>query len=502
MTRRLIAVGLIALSALLFASQPAAAQRDPVPWFGVVEPHDAHIHASELGVGWGRARFLWPWVQPEGPDQWVEAELTSEQLARERDAGRETVAILIGVADWARDADGLPRGLYLPYVDPEILWAAYVTEAVSRYAGRIDHWIIWNEPDVWDVDHPGFTWPGTVEDFVQLMRVSYLAAKDANPDSIIHLAAMSHYWDALYGRELYFTRLLDTLTADQHAARHNYYYDVATLHLYFNPADVYELVAAYRAMQSDYGIDKPLWLVETNAAPADDPARPVPQPTFKVSLAEQAAFAPQALALSRAAGADRVSIYKLIDTEGDIAANPEPFGLVRADGATRPAFRTTQVAVDRLADAHTLHWADRGPVAQVIAYTDTQVIRLLWSRLPVAQQVAVPARAHGAVHLDMWGTPTPLPAAQGVYTVTLAGATCGEAIGDFCMIGGPVIYIVEDVDESAYSTDDMHVRVLASSETVMEALATPRRPPLPVGLVALPLLLGTWILIRKGSKPQ
>ena len=94
---------------------------------------------------------------------------------------------------------------------------------------------------------------------------------------------------------------------------------------------------------------KPVWLVETDAPPIDDPAWPVLNWTCQVTQQEQAAFIPQALAVGLAGGAQRIAIYKMQDTTGDVAANPEPFGLVRMDGSRRPAFTTYQVAVQYLA---------------------------------------------------------------------------------------------------------------------------------------------------------
>ena len=43
-----------------------------------------------------------------------------------------------------------------------------------------------NEPDIYS-DDIRYTWEGSVEDFYQLMKVSYLAVKDANPDDDVNL---------------------------------------------------------------------------------------------------------------------------------------------------------------------------------------------------------------------------------------------------------------------------------------------------------------------------
>ena len=94
-----------------------------------------------------------------------------------------------------------------------------------------------------------------------------------------------------------------------------------------------------------YGLDKPIWLVETNAPPIDDPAWPVPNWTLSVTQNEQAAFVPQALVSALAAGAERIALYKLKDTADDRAANPEPFGLIRQNGNRRPAYSTYRIAI-------------------------------------------------------------------------------------------------------------------------------------------------------------
>jgi hypothetical protein len=453
---------IVALLLSFVANGNSASAQDrvpPDPRFGAVEAHDAPDQATMLGIGWGRARFHWAWIQPNGPDQWIDAELTPDEVSREQEDGREIVGLLIGVPEWARDDEGLPRGLDLPPNDPDNFWAGFVREAVTRYRGVVDHWIIWNEPDVWDADHPGYTWSGTEADYVQLLKVAYLVAKEVNPDTVMHLTAVSHWWDALYGRELYFERLIDALVAEPDAADHHYYFDVATLHLYFNPVSSYEVIDQYTQIQRDHGLDKPIWLVETNAAPSTDPSWPVPDPTFRVSLLEQAAYMPQALVLASAAGAERIAIYKLIDTAGDISANPEPFGLVRSDGSARPVFQTTRVAIEQLSGAETITWTDQHLAAQVVIEHVDSVTRMFWSRVPAAQQVRVPALTDHAVLIDMWGTETLISPNQGTYTIILYGGECQQTTGDYCMIGGPPVYLVE----AGASTVDLPTLTLDSS---------------------------------------
>ena len=90
----------------------------------------------------------------------------------------------------------------------------------------------------------------------RLQRVAYLAAKEANPDAVIHLGAFTYFWDPGY-----FDRFLDVLAADPDAAANDFYFDAATAHLYFQPNAVYNVLYAFRQVMADHGLDKPIWLV-------------------------------------------------------------------------------------------------------------------------------------------------------------------------------------------------------------------------------------------------
>jgi hypothetical protein len=410
--------------------------------FGAVEAYHAPVAAGQAGVAWQRVRFHWAEIQAGGEGSWDDGDFPDAVLARELAAGRQVVGLLIGLPAWANE-NSIPRGLYLSHTDPTNTWATFVRTVVGRYAGRIDHWILWNEPDVWDPNHPGHTWGGTLEDFVQLMRVGYVTAKETNPGAVIHLAAVTHWWDAAYGRQLYFQRFLDAVAADPNAAADNYFFDVATLHLYFQPHLIFDITSYYYGLMNAHGFWKPIWIVETNAAPSMDPAWPVANPRFHVSLEEQAAFMPQALALGMAAGAQRIAVYKMADTAGDVAANPEPFGLVRADGSCRPAFSTFQLATTMLAGATRVIRDQWDEVGQVTVEQPGGTTTVLFSRVPGPRVAQVPANGPTAILVDMWGNRQSVSAANGVFTIELPAAPCSQAAGDYCIIGGPTYYLVQ-----------------------------------------------------------
>ena len=421
-------------------------QANTDPRFGVIETYESPEDALQSGAGWTRVRFQWADVQAAGPDSWT-PDVSEAQIDGEVEAGRLVVGLLIGIPDWARDENRLPTGLFLPHNDPENSWAAYVREAVGRYQGRIDHWIIWNEPDIWDTNAPGHTWDGTEADFLQLQRTAYLTAKDTNPNVVIHLAAMTYFWDAQFGREQYLDRFFQVLTADPQAEANNYYFDILTAHLYFQPNLIYDVISEFDQIRKDNGIPyKPIWLVETNAPPINDPSWPVDNWTLSVAIDEQAAFMPQVLASALAAGAERVAIYKLKDTEDDRQANPEPFGLLRMDGSPRPAFTTYQVAVQYLSDFITVRRKRWDAVGQIWLTQPGRTTTVLFSRLPIPQQAQVEATAETAVLVTMWGEREEITARDGFFTIDLPPALCTQSIGDYCMIGGSTFYLVQSTN--------------------------------------------------------
>jgi hypothetical protein len=64
-------------------------------------------------------------------------------------------------------------------------WAAYVTERVKQAGGRVKYWELWNEP-------PNFIGPGqTAADYARLLVTTYDAAKAADPNCQVGMAAKS-----------------------------------------------------------------------------------------------------------------------------------------------------------------------------------------------------------------------------------------------------------------------------------------------------------------------
>jgi hypothetical protein len=137
-------------------------------------------------------------------------------------------------------------------------------------------------------------------------------------------------------------------------------------------------------------------------------------------------------------------VYKMADTPGDRAANPEPFGLVRMDGSQRPAFRAFQIAATYLAGFRLATLDRRDEAAQVTVDRGSQTTTVLWSRVTAPQKVTLGARAGSALIVDTrTGAAWTQGASGGAYTLNLPGATCTQIAGGSCLIGGWPILVVE-----------------------------------------------------------
>ncbi len=393
--------------------------------------------ASEAGAGYTRILLRWDVIQPDSSVDWKPANVPDPLIAGELAAGREVVAILIGTPAWARTGEGTDSRA-VPDMEA---WRAFVQRMAQQYQGRIRHWIIWNEPDVWMHDHPGSTWVGSDEDYLRLLKTAYLAVKGVDPGLQVYVAGVTYHWDQEYGRKPFLERLLDLISTDPEAAANGGYFDGVVYHLYFNPGQTVQVLAETRQALDRHGLaGKSIWINETNAPPSDDPQEPPwSKPRFPVSLAQQAAFVLQQFALAFSSGAERVEIYKLRNT-ADHPESIEPFGLLRADNSQRPAFAAFRVATSYLSGFSRAYRQQQGEVMAVTFERGPETTTVLWATGRRPARALVRATAAEATLVDATGATRTVPASGGHYTLDLPGAACS---GEPCSIGGSPLLLVE-----------------------------------------------------------
>ncbi|MCJ7737028.1 MAG: hypothetical protein MUQ10_06890, partial [Anaerolineae bacterium] len=437
--RMFLAVTIATILLTGISALPVDAQTTPPDRrFGAVEACWDPVAAAEIGVGWERILLYWSELQPSGRDDWNPYHLPDEWLSNAAQANREVVGLLKHTPQWATDGIagcGVPRGLYLPVDDPGNLWANFVRLVVEKYQGRIDHWIIWNEPDIAPTEY-GAQWCGSVEDYYQLLKVAYLAAHEVNPNVTIHLAGLTYWHD-----QKYLQKFLAVATSDPGASENGYYFDVVSLHIYFKSETVSDVFRAIRGTLSTHGIQKPIWLNETNAATNSDSQWDYPDANYQIDPDEQASFLMQSFALALSQGAERIAVYKWRDQYFPPEGN-EPNGIIRPDYSRLPAVDAYRTIVNNYSGTASAH-ADRQPEYTVVTLSrGTRTTRVMWARTEVEATITLPALAPQAMLIEQDGTERQVTPVDGQYTVTLPGARCADTRG--CIIGGRTYLLVEE----------------------------------------------------------
>jgi polysaccharide biosynthesis protein PslG len=134
--------------------------------------------AAGTGVGWIREEFRWDWVEhPLGNWDWG---FTDEMVQDARGRNLE----ILGLLGYNNSAQTMGEA---NFTVPDIgLWKTYITQVVTHYKGQIHAWEVWNEPDV-----PYF-WKGSVADYVNLLKETYVTIKAIDPTATVLNGACSN----------------------------------------------------------------------------------------------------------------------------------------------------------------------------------------------------------------------------------------------------------------------------------------------------------------------
>jgi len=141
----------------------------------------------ELGAPWIVEYFPWPYIEPEeGEFTWGHSDVVIKHAENQ---GLTVIARLGWVPAWARP-DSDEQETTLTYLDADHCgdFADFVATFVARYRGRVEHVIIWNEPNL------SFEWgyrPVDPEGYVELLRTVTPRAHAANPDVLVLAGALA-----------------------------------------------------------------------------------------------------------------------------------------------------------------------------------------------------------------------------------------------------------------------------------------------------------------------
>jgi hypothetical protein len=457
--------------------------------FGLVQGIQAPDLALQAGARWDRVIFPWSLIQKDGPNSWNELYFTDGNLRAQVQRGVTLVGVMMYTPQWAsvdpprgRPVDR-PQGLSLPYNDPKNTWGQFVRKLAARQRGVVDYWAIWNEPDLFD---PAirYTWDGSYEEYFQLLKVAYLNIKEVNPQAKVILGGLAYWWDKEYGRPPYLGPLFEVMARDPDRRRNGDYFDIVAVHTYNAPLNSYAVPLIMREILQARGLNKPIWINESNAIPYGDTANPLPYPPMAATLDQQASYVIQSMALALAAGVERYAVYKTIDE------NPENgsdlYGLVRNDRSLKPAYVAYQVGATYFSNAYTavyswpgsaevptpeqvksiLASADKRPqfiwpaqVSQVVLERGRHRTTVVWNNTPADVTQAVSATATRATLVTKDGQATEIEAKGGRYTLDLPPSRHNADRRDYSiyMIGGDPLIIDEQV--APLPTDRVRSRI-------------------------------------------
>ncbi len=373
-------------------------------------------------------------------------------------------------------------------INPANVWARFVDTAVSRYkpggliaqqqgwpAGvGVTHWEMWNEPDLLNF------WDGTTADYARLLKVGYLAAKNADPNAQIifgGLAVVYNPYDIPF-----LSSVLAIYDQDPTAVQFNYFHDILALHNYSYAYRSWRAVYIAGRRLAARNLTNAIWLNETGVPVWDDYPGPVCEPNspYRATMTEQADFIIQSTLYAAYAGAENIFFFQLYDDCGNVALNPpyfppeqcasgpppdyagDAFGFFRnevgaacyanhpAAGTARPSLAAFQTLTDYFRNVDALWRLRPGGAQEWVAFyrPDTQSRMVgLWALTNVGQTAVITstnsAQTGLLIHPD--GLTETITAANGVFTLTLPAATNTNTPTDLPInpIGGRPYLLIE-----------------------------------------------------------
>ena len=262
--------------------------------------------AREAGIGWVKQQFPWEDIQLNpGPNGYWDDRLnksTWEKYDRIVElAGKYNLQIIARLdrpPKWTRQDNSLPQA------PPDRLedYGDFVAAVVQHFKGRVYHYQIWNEPNVYP------EWGNRAPDpagYVRLLSIANQRAKEVDPNVWILSAPLAQTLERS-DRNLADIDYLEGL----YAAGVRGHFDILFANAYgfaFPPDDppnrdrlnFSRVVLLREVMERNGDAEKPVWFNEFgwNAAPGDFPATALPW--ARVSEQAQADYTVRAIAMAR-----------------------------------------------------------------------------------------------------------------------------------------------------------------------------------------------------------
>ncbi|MBI2415330.1 MAG: beta-galactosidase [Candidatus Kerfeldbacteria bacterium] len=211
--------------------------------------------AAEAGVQWGREQFNWDVLEPTDNNY---SFTTYDAVITQYQANNIIpVGLLTYSSAWASTNAGAPD--YEFYPPNVVAWQDYVSTVAEHYAGQVEYWEIWNEPN-----YSGF-WNGTVAEYANILHVAADAIHQVNPNAKVILGGLSgtdsDYLEAVYA-ELADDNVIDIVAVHPYRVvdgNYNYTPEEVINGLNSLTVDLYNIKAV---LQRHHQAAIPIWLTE------------------------------------------------------------------------------------------------------------------------------------------------------------------------------------------------------------------------------------------------
>jgi hypothetical protein len=157
---------------------------------------------NEMGVVWLHWDFSWSTIQP-AENTWNPGAFDS-RVQRANEEGKKIMGMLLYGNGWIHKTCGRTDSSNRIICNQEEreLFANYAAEVVKRYngkegsAGKVDAWLIWNEPDL----TPRF-WTGTREQFYELTKATAAAIRELDAEQGTHSTLLGGVFSPLVSND-------------------------------------------------------------------------------------------------------------------------------------------------------------------------------------------------------------------------------------------------------------------------------------------------------------
>ena len=208
------------------------------------------------GASWLRVPFNWSMIEAtQGTYDWTRFDRVVD---RARAHGLTVLANLAYAPDWARANGTTSTGPPRRGRD----YAAFARAAATHFDGRVEHWEVWNEPNLIRFFGGSRTHKNAPEKYTRLLKKAYRSIKAVQPKSTVVAGALAAGID---NDEAY---SMPTFVRRMYAAGAKRFFDAMALHPYTTPSPaswtrVYgDVTEVRKLMRSNKNGRRKIWYTE------------------------------------------------------------------------------------------------------------------------------------------------------------------------------------------------------------------------------------------------